>query len=319
MTLIDISPRQIEPSWSMVCVAACLGLFGGLVFAAFPQIDLAVSRLFYLGDHKFLFGAVSSGLLRELFRLIFILACIGAVIGFAVIAFASRRLFKLGFAAWLYVLLCAAVGPGLVANLVFKDHWGRARPIQTTEFGGTKQFTAVLTRSDQCERNCSFISGEASNLFAIGFAIALLAERARRRSLFLAVIGAGTLAGIIRIGGGAHFVSDVFFAGVFMAFVARGLYWLLFERFAPVFADEGPLHRRTLYAGQRGAEQAARLMVRARELRRQGGDGGRVTAARLMERAQELRRQGGDRARVTAARLMERARKLRQSSKGPES
>jgi lipid A 4'-phosphatase len=291
MTLIDITPRRIEPSWSMVCVAACLGLFGGLVFAAFPQIDLAVSRLFYSGDNKFLFGALSTGsAFRELFRWIFILACVGAVIGFLAIAFASRRLFRLGFAAWLYVVLCAAVGPGLVANLIFKDHWGRARPIQTTEFGGAKQFTPALTRSDQCERNCSFISGEASNLFAIGFAIALLAERARRRSLFLAAIAAGALAGIVRIGGGAHFVSDVFFAGVFMAFVARGLYWLLFERFGAVFADEGPLHRRTLHAGQRGAEQAARLMVRARELRRQGGDQARVTATRLVERARELRR-----------------------------
>jgi lipid A 4'-phosphatase len=275
MSLIDISPRRPErPSWSLVFAAACLGLFGGLIFAAFPQIDLAVSRLFYLGDNKFLFAAPSTGsVFREIFRWIFILASVGAVAGFIAIAFASRRLFGLGFAAWLYVVLCAAVGPGLVANLLFKDHWGRARPIQTTQFGGTKQFTPALTRSDQCERNCAFISGEASNLFAIGFAVALLAESRRRRPLFIAAVAAGTLAGFVRIGGGGHFLSDVFFAGVFMAFVARGLYWLLFERFDQIFADEGPFHRRTLYAGRRTAEHARRLTLRARaRLRRRNKD-----------------------------------------------
>lgn len=273
MTLIEVTPRpEPGPSWSMVCIAAMLGLGGALIFAAFPQIDLAVSRLFYLGnsgEQSWLFSQPSAGsYLREALRWVFILACVAAVVGFAMIAFGSRRLFGQGFAAWIYIILVAAIGPGLVANLIFKDNWGRARPSQTVEFGGSRQFTAALTRSDQCPRNCSFISGEAANLFAIGFAIALLAERARRRRLFLAAIAAGTFAGLVRIGGGAHFLSDVFFAGIFMAFVARGLYWLLFERFEAQFADEGPLHRRTLYAGQRGAEQAARLMERAREVRR---------------------------------------------------
>jgi lipid A 4'-phosphatase len=269
MTLIDVPARSPAPSWSMVCAAACLGFAGALLFAAFPQIDVAVSRLFHLSDGSFLFARPGVGsAVRELFRWLFILACLGAVVGFVMIAFASKRLLNLGFAAWLYVVLCAAVGPGLVANLVFKDNWGRARPSQTVEFGGTKQFTPAFTRSDQCPRNCSFVSGEASTFFAIGFAIALLAEVARRRRLFIATIGAGALAGLVRIGAGAHYFSDVFFAGIFMAFVARGLYWLLFERYETFFADEGPFHRRTLHAGRRGREHATRLMERAQELRR---------------------------------------------------
>jgi len=278
MTLIEVTPRsEPGPSWSMACIAGCLGLAGALLFAAFPQIDLAVSRLFYGGQGEWLFSGTGAGsYLREALRWAFILACVAAVVGFAMMAFASRRLFGQGFAAWIYIILVAAVGPGLIANVVFKDNWGRARPSQTAEFGGPKQFTPALTRSDQCPRNCSFVSGEASNLFALGFAIALLAERARRRRLFLAAIAAGLFAGLVRIGGGAHFLSDVFFAGIFMAFVARGLYWLLFERFAAQFADEGPFHRRTLHAGQRGAEHAARLMQRARELRHRRQTGPRA-------------------------------------------
>jgi lipid A 4'-phosphatase len=294
MTLIEVPARSEAPAWSLVCIAGCLGLLGGLVFAAFPQIDLAVSGLFYSGDNRFAFSRPSAGnALRELIRFAFILLTIGTVIGFALVAFASRRLLGLGFTAWIYIVLCIAVGAGFVANTIFKDQWGRARPSQIVEFGGTKKFTPPLTRSDQCARNCSFVSGEASSIFAIGFAIALLAEASRRRRLILAAIAAGGFAGLLRIGGGGHFLSDVFFAGIFMAFVARGLYWLLFERFEAMFADEGPVHRRTLHAGRRGAEHAARLMERARELR-------------LMERARQLR-------------LRDRARALRRRArfKGP--
>jgi lipid A 4'-phosphatase len=279
MSLIEVPPRIQPLSWALLCAAGCIGLLGAVVFVGFPQLDIAFSRLFYSGG-KFLFAEGATGtVLRELFRWLFILACIAALVGFAAIAFASRRLLRFGFAAWLYVILTAAVGPGLVANLIFKDHWGRARPHHTVEFGGTKQFTAALVRSNQCAKNCSFVSGEASNIFAIGFALTLLAGARRRRWLFLATIVAGLCAGVVRIGAGAHFLSDVFFAGIFMAFVARSLYWLLFERYEAFFADEGPFHRRTLYTGQRGAERAARLMERARQ-------------SRLMERARELSRRG---------------------------
>jgi lipid A 4'-phosphatase len=279
MTLIEVPRRTEPPSWSMACAAAFLGLFGGLFFAAFPQADIAVSRLFHVAGDSFLFSAPSAGsIVRDALRWLFILACVAAAAGFAGIAFASRRLFRLGFSAWLYVVLTVVTGPGLVANVVFKDHWGRARPHQTVEFGGAKQFTPALTRSDQCDRNCSFVSGEASSFFALGFAIMLLAERARRRALLIAALAAGALAGLVRIGAGAHYLSDVFFAGVFMAFVARGLYWLLFERFELWFADEGPLHRRTLHAGRRGGEHAARLLELARKRRQ-----------RLAERAREIR------------------------------
>lgn len=291
MSLIEVTPQPQPPSWSMVCIAACLGLAGALIFAAFPQIDLGVSSLFYTGDGKFLFSRGSTGnVLREAVIWLFILALIGAFIGFAMMAFASRRLLGLGFAAWVYILLSAGIGAGLVANTVFKDQWGRARPNQIVAFGGTKQFTAPLTRTDQCARNCSFISGEASSIFAVGFALALLAEATRRRRLLIAAIAAGSFAGFLRIGGGGHFLSDVFFAGIFMAFVARGLYWLLFERFAAQFADEGPLHRRTRQAGQRSAEQASRMLGRARVLGSAARQEGAQRASRMLERAREMRR-----------------------------
>lgn len=277
MNIVPLEPQRpvivIADANTMICIAGCVGLFAALLFAAFPGIDLAVSRAFYLDSKTFLFAKGTTGdFVRNLLQFIFFLACIAAIAGFAMIAFFSRRLLGLGFAAWAYLAICVAIGPGVVANLVFKEHWGRARPVHTMQFGGTKQFTPAFTRSNQCDRNCSFVSGEASNLFIIGFALALVAEPSRRRRMFQAAIAAGAFAGLIRIGAGAHFLSDVVFAGVFMAFVARGLAWLMFERLGGHLADGGPLHRRTHRAGLLTAHAVHRgwrmARLRWRQLRR---------------------------------------------------
>lgn len=273
MSIIQLEPQAPLPLFSansLMGIAGSAGLAAALIFAAFPGIDLSVSNLFYLDSKTFLFArGTTGGMLRDLLRLLFALACVAAAAGFVMIAFFSRRLLGLGFAAWAYLALCVAIGPGLVANVIFKDHWGRARPVQIVEFGGSKQFTPAFTRSDQCERNCSFVSGEASNLFIIGFALALLTEPSRRRKMFRAAIAAGGFAGLLRIGGGAHFVSDVVFAGIFMAFVARGLAWLLFERLENQFADDGPLHRRTHWAGRMAAYHGMQVWQAVRNKLRQ--------------------------------------------------
>lgn len=281
MNIVPLEPQRpliiLPAANNMICIAACTGLFAALLFAAFPNIDLWVSDRFYLDNKTFLFARGSTGdFVRDALRVLFALACVAAVVGFAMIAFFSRRLLGLGFAAWIYVGLCLGVGPGLVANLVFKEHWGRARPVQITQFGGDKQFSPAFTRSNQCDHNCSFVSGEASNFFAVGFALALLAEAGRRRRMFQGAIAAGAFAGLIRIGSGAHFLSDVVFAGVFMAFVARGLAWLVFERLGAQLADGGPWHRRTHWAGLISARMAFHgwLLARAQWRRILGAKAG---------------------------------------------
>jgi hypothetical protein len=39
-----------------------------------------------------------------------------------------------------FVLICVILGPGLIINLVLKDHWGRPRPRQIVEFGGRYEY-----------------------------------------------------------------------------------------------------------------------------------------------------------------------------------
>jgi lipid A 4'-phosphatase len=112
------------------------------------------------------------------------------------------------------LLIVLAIGPGLIVNGILKEHWGRARPRDVTQFGGTRSFTPALVIADQCERNCSFSAGHPS----AGFALAALGyaylSRRRRRGAILAATGFGLLIGFARVAAGAHFLSDVLFSGL---------------------------------------------------------------------------------------------------------
>lgn len=129
---------------------------------------------------------------------------------------AKRRWFGAEQARCWFMIAVLIGGPGLVANLVLKDNLGRARPREVIEFGGSKAFTPPLIPSRECPRNCSFISGEASSMYAPFFALALLLPQFRL-GLLAVGIAAGSLAGAVRIIQGGHFLSDVLFAGVIMA------------------------------------------------------------------------------------------------------
>ena len=126
----------------------------------------------------------------------------------------GRYLFGLTRRSTCFLIVFSILGPGLIVNHVFKDHWDRARPRAIVEFGGEKTFTPPLVIANQCERNCSFVSGEASYGFAYAAFAFLVAPRLRRR-VFWAAVGFGTAVGLGRMMMGAHFLSDVFFAGVF--------------------------------------------------------------------------------------------------------
>jgi lipid A 4'-phosphatase len=128
----------------------------------------------------------------------------------------------------IYLLLALALGPGLLVNVVLKDHWGRARPDQIERFGGTRRFTPAFVISRECDRNCSFVSGHASVGFSL-VSIAFLLRRHRKKSVALA-ISYGFLIGFIRILQGSHFASDVVFSFFAVYVVAKGLFILMVKK-----------------------------------------------------------------------------------------
>ena len=227
-------------------IAALIGVGAAVVFVGWPDIDLAVARLFYVEPRHFLFNhSVVAGTLRWSFRALTWGTAIAAVIGIILALARRRHLFGLGLPEWIVLALVLITGPGLIANTLLKDNWARPRPIHVVEFGGPDKFTPVLERSGACERNCSFVSGEASATFALFFAIAMLARR-RRAELMAAGIAAGSFAGLIRMGEGGHFLSDVVFGAVFMALDVALIYWLVFHVLVPRAREEAWWHERTL-------------------------------------------------------------------------
>lgn len=201
-------------------------LCGGLV--VLPGIDLWASGLFYRPSDGFFLGAWPPFRVVHEYLSVAVWAYALAVVAALIAGLALRRaVLRLTPRAALFLLVSLALGPGLIVNTVFKDHWGRARPAQITQFGGSQKFTPAFVPSDQCTRNCSFPAGDP----AIGFYLvsaALLAGTAtqRRRGIVAAVV-VGAALGVVRIAQGGHFLSDVITSAFFVSGIAWGLHWLM--------------------------------------------------------------------------------------------
>jgi lipid A 4'-phosphatase len=193
------------------------GLAAGAALLAMPEIDLAVAKLFYapgtgfIGDRLLWVRAA-----REVFVVLYFGTLGFSIAGLALIWRGRPHWLRLGRAHWLFLAACLVVGPGLVANLLLKDQWGRARPRHVVELGGAKAFTPPLVLSNQCRRNCSFVSGEASSTYATFYAAAVLFPQWSVTLVVAGTVG-GLATGLIRMAQGGHFLSDIVFAGVFMA------------------------------------------------------------------------------------------------------
>jgi lipid A 4'-phosphatase len=202
-----------------------LAVAAGLLFWAFPGIDLWASGLFWRpGEGFFLRDLPPFKLVHE--GMPYLTAAIAlALIGFAFWAWRRRRSQRIA----LYLMLSLIAGPGLVVNTGLKDNWGRARPSQVVEFGGTQRFTPAPLVADECGRNCSFVAGDP----AMGFWFLSLAFLLPPRRRYLAAAGAvvlGAFFGLARIAQGGHFLSDVVFCGIAVAATAWLLHWLIVER-----------------------------------------------------------------------------------------
>ena len=214
----------------LVCLAI---LLASALFLLWPGLDLAVAGLFYRGHGNFWLD--DSGLAMAIHEA---LPVIMELAGAAIVVLLGWDLYRRRNPAAaarqaVYLAACFIIGPGLIANTLLKDNWGRARPSQIVAFGGSARFAPPLLIGDQCPSNCSFVAGDPAAIFAfLAFALLLPAGRPRRIGV-VTVAALGAVMGLIRMGQGGHFLSDVLFAGLFTSLVVLLLHRLLMPRETP--------------------------------------------------------------------------------------
>lgn len=144
---------------------------------------------------------------------------------------------------FLLLVLTLVIGSGLIAHALFKDHWGRPRPKQITEFGGIYPFfpfykpnflgSHVVTHPENADRLRSFPCGHCTMGFYF-FALALALRRLERKKLSIAVfvfaLILGGILSIMRIAMGGHFLSDTLASLIIMWLTAVTLDALLFKK-----------------------------------------------------------------------------------------
>lgn len=189
-----------------------------------PDLDLAVTHGFYAAGH----GFPAQNMPLALW--IHDLATNAPIwIGLGLLAMLSQAIMRRrNWRVWLFLLLALLIGPGLTANTLLKDNWGRARPLQVREFDGASRFTPWWQPAQECRDNCSFVAGDPSFGFMLA-AAGLVASR-RRRLWFWGGTAMGVVMGINRIAMGAHFLSDVMCAALVMLAVMGALYAVIFGR-----------------------------------------------------------------------------------------
>jgi lipid A 4'-phosphatase len=237
-------------SRTALIVALAIGFAVGLICAVDPQLDLDIAAISF-DSSRHLFGV--NGQLwvqhtREAARIAITLLVLPAFLAIALKLIFPRRPMLIEARAAIFLIATLALGPGILANLLLKDHWGRPRPIDLQEFGGDYRFKPWWDPRGDCPNNCSFIAGEPSGAFWT-LAPAALAPPPLEPLAYGTALAFGIGVGAMRIAAGAHFFSDVVFAGV----LTYLLIWLvhgLIYRWPSTRIDEKSLERRLARIGE---------------------------------------------------------------------
>ena len=202
----------------------------GLLFGLYPELDLRLAAIFYdpqvpgtWNDSAWILKV-----LRDIARWIVALVAAPAFIALIVKLIAPRRPMLIPGRAAVLMIATLALAPGLLTNILLKDQWGRPRPIDVTEFGGTDRFVPWWDPRGGCPKNCSFVAGEPSGAFWT-LAPALLTPPHWRALATGGALAFGSGVGLLRMWGGGHFFSDVVFAGVFTFLVIWLVHGLLYR------------------------------------------------------------------------------------------
>ena len=138
----------------------------GVVFAIRPDFDIWLAGVFFDPNTKRSVLQNWILMLRDgsLYLVtLFALAPVGAMR--AETDRASNRRLLVPRRAAVFLLVSLALAPGIAANVILKEHWGRSRPIDIPQFAGTERFVAWCDPRGICSKNCSYVSGDVSGSF----------------------------------------------------------------------------------------------------------------------------------------------------------
>jgi lipid A 4'-phosphatase len=220
-------------------IALAIAATVGLVFAVWPQLDLKLAALFFDAQHGGFWRSYDPFYLFARDASTWVIALVAAPAGLAIAMKLVRpqRALLIPGRAIVLMLLSLALAPGVLANLVLKEHWGRPRPIDVAEFGGDEHFRPWWDPRGDCPKNCAFIAGEPTGAFWT-MAPAALAPPHWRAAAYAAALAFGCAVGLLRMAAGAHFFTDVVFAGAIAFIVIWLLHGWLYRWGAAPFSDK---------------------------------------------------------------------------------
>jgi lipid A 4'-phosphatase len=213
----DVLAEFLFPLLAVAAVAVALSVAGA---------DLAIESLFYTpgvgwpqGDGEpwtflYQYGNIPA----------FIFSGLGAIA--FLLSFFSARV-QLDRKAGLFIVVFLVLGPGLIINALFKDNWGRPRPSEIINFGGTETYRPFWSPGPS-GLGRSFPSGHAAIGFFIMAPFFILRRKSpgwARRALAAGILY-GLLMGLGRMIQGGHFLTDVIWAGCLVYLTGLFLYYL---------------------------------------------------------------------------------------------
>jgi len=128
----------------------------------------------------------------------------------------------------LWLVFTMVIGPGLIVNTIFKDHYGRPRPRQVIIYGGDYAYHP-LWQPGEAGKGKSFPCGHATMGFYLGVPFFILRRKHTKKAVILlgCSLVYGTVIGVARIAQGGHFAGDVLWAAGFTYLAGWAFFYLL--------------------------------------------------------------------------------------------
>jgi membrane-associated PAP2 superfamily phosphatase len=229
-----------------LAIALVIAAMTGVIFALFPEIELRIARPFYefVDANHNVFSLrfyQPFAWVRDSALWLSALLVAPAVAALLIKLIHPRHKLLVSGRAVVFLISTLVLGPGLLVNVTLKDHWGRPRPVEVTQFEGTEHYVPWWDPRGECDKNCAFVSGDVAGAIWT-MAPAALAPSQWRALAYGGSLALGAVIAALRVMQGGHFVSDAIFAGVFTFLIIWVVYGLIYRWPRTRLSDEAIEH-----------------------------------------------------------------------------